>query len=292
MSDEITNKDGNIYGTWHIARNWAIDMADTIHSDEMAQKVGFRGGAVVGISHLDLFPPLLLKAFGQEWFERGTLSIYYTYALTDGEELRAVVEAPPEGETDVQVKAWMETPAGQTVGTGTASIGDPEESSYLMSQELVNAERKDVRILADMHAGDPLPTEDVLITQEDVNGRIPTIQDPLDWHRGDSPWGRGIVPLSSYYGAMSMGGPDHKYTAGAKAVSFFGATELRHVNGPVRVGVPYRSAGEFVCVGASPKTEFFWFDSYLEEKESGRRVAEMRHLTRLMKASSALWQDS
>lgn len=292
MSEEITLKEGNIYGTWHRARNWAIDMEDTIHSDEMAQKVGFRGGAVVGISHLDLFPPLLLKAFGPRWFERGSLSIYYTYALTDGEELRAVVGVPPEKETDVQVKAWMETPEGQTVGTGTASIGDPEEQSYLLSQELVNAEREDIRILDDMRPGDPLPTEDVLVTQEDVAGRLSTIQDPLDWHRGGSPWGGAILPLSSYYGAMSMGGPDHRYTAGAKAVSFFGATELRHINGPVKAGVPYRSGGEFVCVGASPKTEFFWFDSYLDEKDSGKRVAEMRHLTRIMKASSAIWQDS
>ena len=69
MSDEITVKDGNILGTWHQARNYAIGMGDTIHSDEMARKVGFRGGAVVGISHLDLFAPLLLKAFGNRWFE-------------------------------------------------------------------------------------------------------------------------------------------------------------------------------------------------------------------------------
>lgn len=291
MSDEIVVQDGNIYGTWHRARNFDIGMGDTIHSDEMAKKVGFRGGAVVGLYHLDLFPPLLLKAFGQRWFEQGSLSIYYTYALTDGEQLRAVVATPPAGEENVQVKAWLETPEGQTVGTGTASVGDPTEPSYLMSRELVDAEREDIRILADMKAGDPMPTEDVLITPEDAAKRIDTIHDPLDWHKGDSPWGDAILPLSSYYGAMSMGGPDHKYTQGAKAVSFFGATEIRHVNGPVKVGVPYRSGGKFACVGASPKTEFFWFDSYLEEKDGGNRVAEMRHLTRVMKASSALWQE-
>ena len=292
MSDEIMIKEGNIYGTWHVARNLAADLDDTIHSEELAKKMGQRGGMVAGWGHLNLFPALFLKTFGQQWFERGSLSIFFTYALTDGEELRAVMAVPPEGAKDVQVKAWMETPEGKAVGTGTASIGDPKELSYLMSQELVNAKREDIRILADMNAGDPMPTEDVLITQEDVDKRIHTIQDPLDWHKGDSPWGGGILPLSFYYGAMSMGGPDHKYTEGVKAVSFFGATELRNVNGPVKVGVPYRSGGEFTCVGASPKTEFFWFDSYLDEKDSGKRVAEMRFLTRIMKASSPLWQES
>lgn len=291
MSDEIVIQEGSIYGTWHQARNLDIDMGDTIHSDEMAQKVGFRGGAVVGLYHLDLFPPLLLEAFGQQWYERGSLSIYYTYALTDGEEVRAIVGAPPAGADDVQVKAWLETPDGKTVGKGTASIGDPEEPSYLMSQVLVDADREDIRILADMKSGDSMPTENVLIPQEDVVKRLGTIHDPLDWHKGDSPWGGAILPLSLYYGAMSMGGPDHKYTQGAKAVSFFGATEFRHVNGPVKAGVSYRSGGEFTCVGASPKTEFFWFDSYLDEKDSGKRVAEMRHLTRIMKASSELWKE-
>jgi len=230
MSDEIVIKDGNMYGTWHRATNWALHMTDTIHSDEMGKKVGMRGGAVVGLYHLNLFPPLLLKAFGQRWFERGSLSIYYTYALLDGEELRAVMAVPPEGAKDVQVKAWLETPKGQTVGTGTASVGNPKELSYLMAQELTDAKREDIRILADMKAGDPMPTEDVLITQEYIDKQLETIHDPLDWYRGNSPWGAAILPLSLYYGAMSMGGPDHKYTEGAKAVSFFGATEFRNVN--------------------------------------------------------------
>ena len=291
MAEEITIEDGNIYGTWHTARNWAIDMEESIHSDEMAQKVGFRGGAVVGISHLDLFPPLLLKTFGQQWFECGSLSIYYTYALMDGEKVRAAMGVPPEGEKDVQVKAWLETPEGQTVGTGTAALGQPKQVSYLMSQELVNAKREDIRILADLNAGDPMLNEDVLLTKEGAADRVSRIQDPLDWYKDASPWGSPILYPSGYYGAMSMGGPDHKYTQGAKAVSFFGATELRNIDGPIKVGVPYRSGGKFTCIGASPKTEYFWFDSYLDEKESGKRVAEMRHLTRIMKASSALWQE-
>ena len=116
-----------------------------------------------------------------------------------------------------------------------------------------------------------------------------TIYDPLDWYKGDSPWGGAIIPLSLYYGAMSMGGQEHKYVEGGKAVSFFGATEFRNVNGPVKVGVPYRSGGKFTCVGASSKTEFFWYDSYLDEKDSGKRVAEMRQMWRYFKTDSPLW---
>lgn len=61
--------------------------------------------------------------------------------------------------------------------------------------------------------------------------------------------------------------------------------------GTIKIGVPYRASGKIVCVGASPKTEYFWYDAYLDEKESGKRVAEMRKMTRFMKASSPLYQD-
>ena len=86
MSDEITIKEGNIYGGWRRAVNAGLQ-SNNIHSDEVAKKVGMRGGAVVGIVHLNLFPPLFLKTFGQRWFEQGSLSIYYTYALVDGEQV-------------------------------------------------------------------------------------------------------------------------------------------------------------------------------------------------------------
>jgi len=287
MSEDITIKEGHMYGGWRRAVNAALHSEGSIHEDAMAQKLGMRGGAVVGIVHLNLFPPLFLKTFGQCWFERGSLSIFYTYALLDGEQVRGVMALPPEGATDVQVEAWAESPDGHTVGKGTASMGEPGEVSYLQSLELESAEPEELRILAGLKAGDELPSRDVLVTQETVDNALGTITDTLDWYKGDSPWGGAIVPPSVMYGALQVAPAETP-----EAVGFFGATELRNINGPMKVGVPYRASGKLVCVGASPKTEFYWFDSCLEEKDSGKRVAEMRHMTRLMKASSPLYQDS
>jgi hypothetical protein len=58
----------------------------------------------------------------------------------------------------------------------------------------------------------------------------------------------------------------------------------------VRTGVPYRKTARVVGVGASPKTEFAWFDSELADA-AGRVVAEMRHMTRWMKVSSPRWAE-
>ena len=287
MDDDIVIKEGYMYGGWRRAVNAAIHSKGSIHEDATAQKLGMRGGAVVGIVHLNLFPPLFLKTFGQSWFERGSLSIYYTYALLDGEEVRGVMALPPEGATDVQVEAWAESPEGQTVGKGTASVGEPKELSYLQETELKNADPGELRMLAGLKPGDELPSRDVLVEQETVDRALETITDSLDWYKGESPWGGAIVPPSVMYGALQVA-PDRS----PDAVGFFGGTELRNINGPVKVGVPYKAHGKLVCVGASPKTEYYWFDSYLEEKETGKRVAEMRHMTRLMKASSPLYKES
>ena len=287
MDDDIVIKEGYIYGGWRRAVNAAIHMTGSIHDDATAQQLGMRGGAVVGIVHLNLFPPLFLKTFGQRWFEKGSLSIYYTYALVDGEEVRGVMAIPPEGATDVQVQAWAETPEGQTVGKGTVSVGEPKELSYLQETELKNADPGELRILAGLKAGDELASNDVLITQEDVDRQLETITDTLDWYKGDSPWGGSICPPSIMYRTMTLS-PERQ----VDAVGFFGATELRNINGPVKVGVPYQAHGKLACVGTSSKTEYYWFDSYLEEKETGKRVAEMRHMTRLMKASSSLYKES
>ena len=286
MSDDMLLQEAYVYGGWRRAVNAASGAGrGSIHDDETAQKLGMRGGAVVGIVHLNLFPPLILKTLGRQWFEKGSLSIFYTYALVDGEQARGVMGLPPEGKKDVQVEAWAESQDGHTVGKGTVAVGEPEELSYIQAIELKNAEPGELRILAGLSAGDELPSRDVLITREMVDRSLETITDTLDWYKGDSPWGGAVAPPSLMHHAMSI---DPGRTQ--EAVGFFGATELRNVNGPVKVDVPYRAGGKLACVGTSSKTEFYWIDTYLDEADSGRRIAEMRHMTRLMKASSPLYK--
>jgi len=282
MTDDITIKEGHIYGGWRTAINKARG-SDNIHSDELAQDVGFRGGPVVGIVHLNLFPPLFLKTFGRQWFEKGSLSIYYTYALVHGEQVRGVMAVPPEGAQDAQVEALAETPDGKTVGKGTASVGEPEAVSYLQSLEMKDADPDELRILAGLKAGYEFPAKDVLITQEAADATLETITDTLDWYKGNSPWGGAIAPPSDMFFALTL-----YLDPTPKALQFFGATELRNVNGPIKVGVPYRTHGKVACAGAGGKTEFYWLDSWLED-EDGKRIAEMRHMYRYMKESSPLY---
>lgn len=279
-----------MYGGWRQPVNTAASMKGSLHDDEAAHKLGWRGGAVAGVIHLNLFPPLLIELFGERWFNLGSISLFYTYAITDREEVRAVIKVPPPGVSDVQVETWVETTDGHTVCKGTVAVGNPNELSYLKTLKLENAKPDELRILAGQKAGDELtPRDDVMVTQEEVNNALETITDPIDWFKGDSPWGGTILPLATMQGALNIGfigGGDYE------AAAFYGATELRNVDGPVKAGVPYRTTGKIACIGASPKTEYAWIDSCLEEKGTGRKVAEMRHMTRWLKASSPLYRDT
>ncbi len=123
MNSEIEVCDHVLVGPLRRSVNNASKVAGSIHDDATATKLGFRGGTVAGSIHLELFPPILLKAFGQRWFERGTISMYFLNATTDREAVRAFVKEPPVDAKDAQVDIWVERDDGMRVAEGTASVG-------------------------------------------------------------------------------------------------------------------------------------------------------------------------
>ena len=290
MSEDITIKDNQLIGAWRRTVNSAIQVKGSIHDEALAQKIGIRGGAVAGTNHLDIFVPLLLKAFGPGWFEKGTLSIFYTYMTTDREEVRAVIGLPSQGARDVQVEGRLEMPSGQIVGQGTVSIGNPKEPTYIQSIQMTTS-GDEPRVFSNLSAGYDLGTHDCLIPQSKVNQRLEITTDPIDWYKGSSPWGKSVLPPQNMHDALQL-----TYREGAfpermdkTAVGFFGATELRNINGPILADTPYKVHGRVVFVGVTAKTEFYWYDSFLDDLE-GTRIAEMRKMIRMMKSSSALYE--
>ena len=268
MASETLVRAETLNGPWVKPRNRWQGAPNSIHTDEVAKKIGMRGGTIPGTVHLSHFAPLMTELFGERWLNEGSVSMYYTFATLDGEEVRAVIERPAAGAgPDVQLKAWVETPEGRAVCTGTVGVGRPEATPYVRSLELVNAGRDEIRILEAMTPGLELLDKPDFVIKEgaDPDGLV---RDPQMMYRAMQPYTPGV-------------------TVG-DAVGFFGATEIALRAGPLRAGAPYRKTARVVCVGASPKTEFAWFDSELRD-ETGRLVAEMRHMTRWMKVSSPRW---
>jgi hypothetical protein len=287
MGDDIIVKAGRLYGPGRQPRNLHNEIPGSIHDDATAQKLGFRGGTVAGNIHFEMLVPILLKAFGPRWFERGTLSIDFKYATVDYEDVRGIVDMPPEGATDAQVAVLMERPTGEVVGLGTASVGDSPAQTALAAKDLSKYDSGEYKALKDVQAGDTFPVVQATVSRQVAEERTKVITEPLPWYVGESPWGGPIATPTIMVGALTTAQTASVRDHRGLGVGLYGAIEIRNVNGPVFVDQPYSAGGEVVARGQSPKTEYIWYESYLEDA-GGKRIAEMLMQLRFMKGSAEL----
>jgi hypothetical protein len=284
----IIEADGVLAGPWRRPRNNAADQRGSIHDDATAQKLGFRGGTVAGSIHMEQFPPLLVRAFGERWFETGSLSTYFRNATTDREPVRAFA-AVAAGGADDQVRVWMEKDDGTLVLEGTASVGSPAEPSMLRRKLAEPREDGELRILRDLAPGTEVAAVPARLSRAVAEARQRVVTEPLDWYAGASPWGGAIATPALAVQAMVAVQPEMHLRPGA--VGLYGAIEVRHIAGPVFIERDYFVSAKILAVGQTPKTEYFWYESLLSDTRDGKQVASMLMMLRFMKASSKLWQE-
>jgi hypothetical protein len=300
-STEIREVDGYLVGPVRTPRNRASaawraragmapvrDPRHNIHDDATAQKLGFRGGTIAGSIHLDQFPPITMAAFGQGWFSSGSISLVFKNATVDAEPVIAMVRLPEGPAT--QVEARMEREDGMLVAEGTAGFGGTEPTC-LDAIDLRPSPPEELRLLAGIAAGQPISSRTFRVDPAEQRASIEegAITEPLDWYVGPSPWGPPIVNPASVVHMIRNGddfGPHVK-----DAVGLFSAIELHFRDGPLLTDTTYQVSGEIVAVGASPKTEYAWYDSRATA-EDGRVAVSMRMQLRWMKASSPLYQEA
>ena len=268
-------------------RNQSAHATGSIHDDATATSLGFRGGTVAGSIHMDQFPPLLLEAFGERWFETGSLSLYFRHATTDGEPVRALLERPQASERDVQVRAWATTTDDALVAEGTAGAGSPAAPSALHSRDLRPADPAGLRILAALRPGQVLGDCHVAVDGDRQRSAIDrgAMTEPLDWYTGSSPWGGPIASPSAVVSLLYTKLLERVRETMGPHVGLFGAIEIRFLAGPVFLDRTYRVTGEVAALSQTPKTEVLWFDSRALD-EAGAPLAQMRMMLRQMKQSS------
>jgi len=256
----------------------------SIHDDAVARKLGFRGGTIAGSIHMEQFPPLLLRAFGPRWYESGNLSLYFLNATLDREPVRALVDLPPQGVTDAQVRLRMEREDGMRVAEGSASVGTPDEPSALRRRLRELRAPGELRLLAGLEPGVTMGPRAARIEPEQLRERLETITEPLpEYAEQDVVTPTLLVQLLRACEAELEGLRDTRGSTG-----LFGAIETGW-HGPVHAGRDYLASGKVLAVGDSPKTEYFWYESRLTATDDERPLASMIMLLRFMKASSPLW---
>ena len=225
MSEVIT-------GPLWAARNWSADAGSgSIHDDDTAAELGFRGGTVAGDVHMNQFPPVLVEIFGQQWFERGNLSLSFKNATVDQEQVQVFAEVPAEGVS--QTRVWMEREDGVLVASGTAAMGDHSQSE-LRAKDLRPCESSELRIYDQVHAGMSLGEYEVFASADKQFERFDEglISDAMDWYRNDTPWGEVVAApctIVQYLWGWPIKALD-PYTKGS--VGLFGAIEIGYTHGP------------------------------------------------------------
>jgi hypothetical protein len=274
-----------ITGEYRGSRNAANHEGGGLHLDENATKLGFaRGGAVAGSIHLDLFSPLVLEAFGKEWFETGSLSMRYKTPTVDRELVRGSVEGDGP-----QRRAWIERDDGTLIGEGTVAVGSPGEASALRSIDLRQHALGAPKILAGVAPGDELPSSRRRISGDRQQRLLDDdlVTEVLDWHRGDSPWGGAVVVPQSFVHELHQAATAHLdplVESNGGALAMFGALELANVHGPLTVDREYEMRVRVHAIGESPKTEQAWFE--VTALDGDVHVATLFMQQRWMKASS------
>ncbi len=255
--------------------------ATGIHDDAVATELGLRGGTIAGSAHLDTFGPLAIHEFGNQWLTNGNISMYFRHATVDGEAVRALINP-------TTYEALIKTEEGLVVGEGT--FGLTSTRSALRSRDLRH-DPSHARILKNLKQGDWSERTRVTIDGDRVSQRCRDglITEVHDRFLGATNEGNAIVPFSAIVDAANDAATALLTSHLSDAVGMWGAIEVGLMNGPIEPNVVYEASLSIPSISDSPQTELLWHDITLHHLATGKPAAELRILSRFMKASSPLW---
>ncbi len=277
-----------INGPLWAARNWSADAgAGSIHDDETAENLGFRGGTVAGDIHMNQFPPLLVQVYGNSWFEQGHIALNFRNATVDREKVQVFGERP-QGPA-AQTRVWMEREDGMLVCEGSAGVGSNAPSA-LRDLDYRPCDPAELRILRKVQPGMSLGEYDVVASTDKQFERYDNnlISDPLSWYRHESPWGGPIAAPCTVLEFLWGSAMIELAPLVEKAVSLFGAMEISFSKGPMLMDKEYHISTSVVCVGHSPKTEYVWYEQQAFD-QAGDLVVTLLMQSRALKDSSPLY---
>ena len=206
-----------IEGEFRSPHNGFQQAPGSIHNDEVAAKLGFKGGTVPGSVHMDQFAPLLVETYGTDWFARGNMSLHFTQATVDREEVKAVMEA-----ASPRSRLTMFNREGVQVCIGTASGQTRDPESEMTRRMAAQAPAGALRILAGYKVGDVNTDIPMRIEREALEKSLSRITERLPLYDEGIP-----PPLASR--AAGPYQPPH------------GAGQGEPVRGPLwRLGNPHR----------------------------------------------------
>ena len=275
-----------ITGEWRRPVNTAAHQKGGIHDDDTATDLGFRGGTVAGAIHMEQFPPLLLEMFGADFWQTGTLSMYFRSATVDREPVRCLTTEPERVGNIRRTNVWMEKEDGTIVASGTASCGGHDEKSELRRKLESIRPISELRILKNLKVGARCEDQRCFVENSFLDAQLGVITEPLSCYKTSNEFSGRVLPVTQVVRAFDP--PEVALITEVEPpfVGLYGAIEIEFINGPVLAETEYKGSGEIVGLSDSPQTEILWRDSILM---TDKPIVRMLKMDRLMKNSSPRW---
>ncbi len=269
----IEKKDNVLCGPFRAPRQMLAeqeyDNHTSIHDDQTAQKLGFKGGAIEGPTHFSQFVPLCVATWGERWLEQGCLSAHYRNPCFEGEKVRAFMNEPKNGATHAEI--WMEREDGAEILRGTASVGLDNPPTAL-EERLSNLETPGILvILRDIEVGMKTSRQKVRMDADQNMGalypfslaaKLKMITEPSPWYSAEgaetSPWKRPIIPVEMISVLLNYSKDAAALPVRGPVVGLFADQEIRLIKGPLFVGENYEIDREVVALSGSRRTESMW----------------------------------
>lgn len=279
MTDATTHD--QITGPFRAPHNGFQAAPGSIHNDEVASKLGFKGGTVPGSVHMDQFGPMLLELYGEGWFETGNISLHFAQATVDKEEVQAVVHS---GQPRARLQMFNRSGQQVCVGTASAEARDPGSEVTRRMAEQTEADPATLRIYADIKVGDTTADIPMKVSRESYDASLGRITERLAIYDD-----KGVLSPAHIIRLAHMSRPFVLAKSKQPYVGLFGALEVRQLAGPVLVDRDYVGRTTMRKITESPRTENVWYDVDIADRETGKDVASVTFMIRAMKASSPLW---
>ena len=164
--------------------NTAAEQKGSIHDDEEARRMGFRGGFVPGSVVGQSAFPAIVDAFEQSWFEGGWYSMTFVSPVYIDDEVHEVAQRTSDG-----IAFQVVDRAGRLCCNGRAGLGtnDPWDTTHDLTHGAEGA-------LPGIEQGFEYLPHTFKPERDLCLGTVNSAGDETSWYREASPWGGPIVP--------------------------------------------------------------------------------------------------
>jgi hypothetical protein len=245
-------------GRWRTLPNLAAEIKGSIHDDERARALGFRGGFVPGPTVAEALLPAIVGCFGARWFEGGWYDIKFVSPVYVDDEVREVAD---RGADDGQVFLGIETRDGRIPCRGQAGLGTtpPWDASLDGAREAAVA-------FPHFALGRRFEPREVTIAEEDYARTARSAGHDIPWFFGPSPWGGPIAPPAALFRA---GGQVRSDMAPGEGVTPPGINADFQIvmKRPAPAGRAYLVSGALVDKGVSGRTHFWTTEFAIRDRD-------------------------